>query len=35
MDNTNSNENVLPNIKTPKVFYVIFAIILFLVVGLI
>ena len=34
MDNTNSNENVLPNIKTPKVFYVIFAIILFLVVGL-
>ena len=35
MDNSNSNENVLPNIKTPKVFYFIFAIILFLVVGLI
>ena len=35
MDNSNSNENVLPNIKTPKEFYVIFAIILFLVIGLI
>ena len=33
--NTNSNENVLPNIKTSKVFYIVFAIILFLVVGLI
>jgi hypothetical protein len=35
MDNSNNNENVLPNIKTPKVFYFVFAIILFLVVGLI
>jgi hypothetical protein len=37
MDNSNStsNENILPNIKTPKVFYIIFAIIIFLVIGLI
>lgn len=34
MDNTNNNENILPNIKTPKVFYIIFAIIIFLVIGL-
>lgn len=35
MDNSNNNENVLPNIKTPKVFYVVIAIILFLIVSLI
>jgi hypothetical protein len=35
MDNSNNNENVLPNIKTPKVFYIILAIILFLIVCLI
>jgi hypothetical protein len=34
MDNSNANENVLPNIKIPKEFYVILAIILFLIVCL-
>jgi len=32
--NTNSNENVLPNIKTPKVFYIVLGIILFLIIAL-
>ena len=34
MDNSNVNENVLPNIKIPKEFYVILAIIIFLIVCL-
>ena len=33
--NSNSNENILPNIKTPKVFYVTIAIIFILIIGLI
>jgi phosphatidylglycerophosphate synthase len=32
--NTNSNENVLPSIKTPKVFYIVLVIILFLIIAL-
>jgi hypothetical protein len=32
--NTNSNENVLPNIKTPSVFYIVLVIILFLIIAL-
>lgn len=32
--NTNSNENVLPNIKTPKVFYIVLGIIFFLIIAL-
>jgi hypothetical protein len=35
MDNSNNNENVLRNIKTPKVFYVVLAIILFLIICLV
>lgn len=35
MDNSNNNENVLRNIKVPNVFYMILAVILVLIIGLI
>jgi len=34
MDNTNNNENVLPNIEMPKIFYVILVVIFILIIGL-